>query len=158
MKEVALIGTGGAVYADVLSKLLEDGLSVNAFVPNPERMMIENTALTISLLDLDHSELMTEVLGGYDQAVIAIEIDQTNAQNNDVVNHYYNKWLKEVINAGVKRLVVVAPHATTAFVLSHLNATTPELDWVLIPTDGDFARHTVKQLVEPSLHRTVREI
>ena len=158
IKEVALIGTGGAVYADVLSKLLKEGLAVNAFVPNPERMMIENTALTASFLDLDNVAKMTDLLGGYDNVVIAIEIDQTNHDNNEVVNRYYNTWLNEAVNAGVKRLVVIAPHAAIAFAQSHLKSTPDSLDWVLIPTDGDFARHTAKQLFEPSLHRTIREI
>ena len=39
MKEIALLGTTNHVFGDVLGSLLAKGLSVNALVDNPEKVM-----------------------------------------------------------------------------------------------------------------------
>ena len=53
MKEIALLGTTGHVFGDVLGTLLARGLSVNAMVDFPEKVMVEDTCLTITHLPVE---------------------------------------------------------------------------------------------------------
>ena len=49
MKEIALLGTTGHVFGDVLGTLLARGLSVNAMVDFPEKVMVEDTLSLIHI-------------------------------------------------------------------------------------------------------------
>ena len=51
MKEIALVGVNGEVLSDVLTALLENGNDVDVFTPEPERIMLDSTNVTINRLD-----------------------------------------------------------------------------------------------------------
>ena len=55
MKEIALLGTTNHVFGDVLGSLLASGLSVNALVDTPEKVMLDDVRLTVQHLPVEDS-------------------------------------------------------------------------------------------------------
>lgn len=153
-KEIALIGFGDTIFADTLSKLLESGMSVNALVPNPERIMLEDTRLTVSRLDLFDKMALLQSVRGYDSVVLALETDLTDAARNALVHDFYNEIVNTMIEADVKRFVVVGGKYSEAFYTLDLRRR-ENFDWVFISTEGDFRRKVYEQLVNPTVHAAV---
>lgn len=153
-KEIALIGFGGEVFAHTLSKLLKKGLYVNALVPNPEHMMLEDTRLTVSRLDLFDKLALLQSVQGYKTVVLALETYLTDAETNQLVLGHYNEIINAAIEADVKRLVVVGGKYSEAFYTLDLRRR-DNLDWVFISTEGNYPKHAYEQAVSPTVHAAV---
>ena len=152
MKEIAVIGANGAVMSQVLTSLLENGLYVNALTLFPERVMVNNSQLTISRLDVASKEHTRESLEGYNTVIIANETDLTNKELNEVILKYYNQTVNAAIEAGVSRLIVVGGPESSAFYMGDLKRHN-EIDWVFTTTEGDFARRVADEVLSPRYHR-----
>lgn len=154
MKEVALLGMESRVFADVLSELLHRNIAVNAFVTNPEHLMIENVDLTVSLLDVEKPSVLTESLEGYHDAIMVFSDDQTDVKANDFALKYYLPMLKAAREAGVNRVIVVGSPESSAYFTADLRRQ-DDLDWVFISTEGAFATRAVDEAVAPRHHHEV---
>lgn len=154
MKEVALLGMESHVFADVLSELLHRNISVNAFVPNPERLMIDNVDLTVSLLDVEKPSALSESLEGYHDAIIAFSDNQTDVKANDFALKYYLPMLKAAREAGVNRVIVVGSPESAAYFTADLRRQ-DDIDWVFISTEGAFAARVADESVAPRHHHEV---
>ena len=152
MKEIALTGMNGHVFADVLSEFMHRGQSVNAFVSNPERVMIENSALTLSLLDVADKDTLKDGFEGYHDVVMTFEDDQTDHDANDFVLKYYVEMVNAAREAGISRLIVVGSPEAEAFFMGDLSRHT-DIDWVFISTEGDYARRAADEVIRPRFHR-----
>lgn len=152
MKEIALIGTNGRVMSSVLSRILENGFSVNVLTPFPTRIMIDNTNLTVSRLDVMSEDATREALEGYSTLVIANETDLQNDENDSMILKYFDKTVRAANEAGAKRVIVVGAKESNAFYVSHLKRH-DDIDWVYFDTEGDFADAVVKEIVSPAYHR-----
>lgn len=152
MKEIALTGINGHVFADVLTELLHRGLSVNAFVSTPERVMLENSALTVSFLDVADKEALKNKFVGYRNAIMTFEDNQTDHEANDFILKYYVEMVNAARKAGVTRLVVVGSPQSEAFFTGDLKRHA-DVDWVFISTEGDYARRTADEIISPRFHR-----
>lgn len=75
MKEIALAGTTCRVFGDVLGALLDRGLSVNAMVDFPERIMLDDSRLTVTHFNPANHEAVAEAFKGYDTVVLAYNDD-----------------------------------------------------------------------------------
>lgn len=154
MKEVALTGTNCHIFAEVLSALLHRGLSVRAFVNNPEHLMLDDTNLVISRLDADDKEQLTHDFEGYHDVIMTFNDDQTDVESNDFTLHHYNQMVNAARDAGVSRIIVVGSPESSAFFMGDLRRRVDEnLDWVYISTEDDFADRTVSEVVEPHFHK-----
>ncbi|MBO5054360.1 MAG: NAD(P)H-binding protein [Muribaculaceae bacterium] len=145
MKEIVLIGFGGNVFDATLTELLESGLSIVAFVPNPDRFMVNNPKLVIHRLDLNDKTTMIQSFTGYDKAIIALETNLTNHDLNEIVLKHYNTITTAVIEAGVKRLIVVGGPYSEAFYTGDLKRH-EGYDWKFISTEGNYPRHIFENL------------
>lgn len=154
MKEIAVTGLNGHVLAEVLSALLHKGVTINAYVNNPERLMDTSTQLTASLLDVDDKDRLRDLFTGYDTVVMTFDDDQTKHDDNTFVLKNYDKMVHAAREAGVKRLVVVGSPQAEAFFTGDLKRRN-DLDWVFISTEGDFSAHAVEEVVEPRVHQAV---
>ena len=152
MKEIAVIGANGTVMSHVLTSLLENGLYVNALTLFPERVMVNNSQLTISRLDVASKERTRESLEGYNTVIIANETDLTNKELNEVILKYYNQTVNAAIEAGVSRLIVIGGPESSAFYMGDLKRHN-EIDWVFTTTEGDFARRVTDEVLSPRYHR-----
>lgn len=152
MKEIALIGANGPVMSAVLSKLLEKDLSVNALTLFPERVMVDNTRLTISRFDVTSKEATREALEGYSTLVIANETDLKNAQLDDLILKYFNQTINAAREAGAKRIIVVGAKESSAFYTGDLKRH-DDVDWDFYDTEGDFATRVADEVVDPHYHR-----
>ena len=56
MKEIALTGTTCRVFGDVLGSLLAQSLSVKAMVDYPEKVMVDDSRLTITHLPVEEHD------------------------------------------------------------------------------------------------------
>lgn len=152
MKEIALIGANGPVMSAVLTSLLERQMAVNVLTLYPERIMLDNSAVTVSRLDVTNGERVREALEGYATVVIANETDLQNDTLDNLVLRYFDTTVQAVRQAGVTKLVVVGSKQSNAFYLSHLERYN-EPDWVYFDTEGDFADRVADEVNEPRYHR-----
>lgn len=152
MKEIALTGLSGHVFADVLSALLKRGLAVNAFVNNPERLMLNNADLVISRLDVDNQDALGTMFEGYHDVVLTFEDNLQDHDANSFVLDNYVKLVNAARNARVERLVVVGAPESEAFFMGDLHRHT-DIDWVFISTEGDYATRAADEVVSPRFHR-----
>lgn len=152
MKEIALISANGPVASAVLSRLLEHDLSVNILSLFPERIMLDNSRVTVSRLDVRSEEKVREALEGYSTVVIANESDLQNDELDNIILKYFDKTLNAASQAGAKRVIVVGAKESNAFYLSHLNRR-EDIDWVYYDTEGDFANRVAEEVVNPKYHR-----
>ena len=149
MKEIALTGTLCRVYGDVLTKLLEKGLAVNAMIDNPEHLMIDNCALTITHLDLSNRENLRNELDGYTDCVMVFDDDLSNAEHNDFALRRFHEMVNAATEAGVKRLIVVASPDSTSFFAQDLRRR-QDIDWLYISTENAFPERVYNELVKPT--------
>lgn len=145
MKEIALVGFGGQVFTTTLSALLENGNSVDALVPNPVRLMVDNYQLNINRLDVENKLAMVQSFTGLDKVIVTLETDMTNKELNEIVLRHYNAIVTAALEAGVKRLVVVGGPFSEAFYTGDLKRH-DGADWRFISTEGDYARRAVEAL------------
>lgn len=154
MKEIALLGTINHVFGDVLSALLGDGLSVNAMVDYPEKIMLDDSRLTVSHLPVEEHDRVVEMLGGYHDVVLTYNDDLTDSYTNELTLKYFVDTVHAAREAGVARIIVVGSPASQAFFVSDLRRL-DDIDWVFISTEGDYTRRTVEEVVKPKFHREV---
>lgn len=152
MKEIALIGSNGRVMSAILSQLLEKGLSINVLTLYPEKVMVDNTRLTVNRFDVTSKEATREALEGYSTVVIANETDLENEDLDNLILKYFNSVLTAASEAGAKRVLVVGGKESNAFYLGHLNSHS-DLDWVYFDTEGDFASKVSEEIISPRYHR-----
>lgn len=144
MKEIALLGSNGPIYAAVMSALLESGRSVMAYTTAPTKVMLDTTNVTIEHLDTTSQKALCKELEGYSTAVIAYETDFTNKENNDFILDTYSMTVNAAIEAGVKRLVVVGNKDSEAFLNGELRRHATSIDARYISTEGCYACKTVE--------------
>lgn len=152
MKEVALTGTTCQVFADVLSALLRRDISVNALVTDPEKVMLDDTKLTVSLLDTGNKDALRESFEGYHDVIMTFSDDQTDVAANDFALHCYNEMVAAARQAGVSRLIVVGSEEATAYFIGDLRRQ-DDIDWVFISTEGDFADRAAEEVLHPHFHK-----
>ena len=98
-KKVALIGASGFVGSAILNELLNRGYQVEALVNHPEKIKIDNPALTVKKVDVADEKSLEEDLKGYENVISAY-------------NPNYPKILEAAKKAGVKRLLIVGGAGT----------------------------------------------
>lgn len=154
MKEIALLGTTNQVFADVLGALMAKDLSVNAMVDFPERVMLNDTRLTVSHLPFGEEQQVVIALDGYDDAVLTYNDNLEDRYTNDMTLRYFVSTVTAARKAGVKRIVVIGSPVSEAFFVTELRRL-DDIDWVFISTEGDFAARAVAEVSEPRCHRQV---
>lgn len=154
MKEIALISTVNRPAGDVLGKLLERGVAVNAMVDFPERVMLNDSRLTLTPLDVANHQAVIDALQGYHDAVLVYNDDLQDAYTNDMTLKYFVETVHAAREAGVARVIVVGSPDSEAFFVSDLRRL-DDIDWVFISTEGDFAGRVADEITEPHFHKEV---
>lgn len=154
MKEIALTGTTCHVFADVLSALLYNGLSVKALVDYPEKVMIDDSRLTITHFPIEEHDKVIDEFKGYDTVVLTYNDDLKDVYTNNLTLKYFVDTLYAAREAGVKRVVVVASPDSEAFFVSYMRRL-DDIDWVFISTEGDFPTRSLSEVVAPRTHKAV---
>lgn len=154
MKEIALVGSLNSLYGDVLSQLLKHEISVNALVPSPEKLMIDNSLLTVTALDPEVHNDMVKALTGYKTAVFVYNDNLTDAESNRVTLKTYNDNIRAAREAGVERVLVVGSENSQAFFTTDLRRL-DDIDWVFISNVGPYAKRVRKEVEKPRCHREV---
>ena len=154
MKEIALTGTTCHVFGDVLGSLLGKGASVTAMVDFPEKVMIDDSRLTIEHLPVEDHDKVIAAFQGYETAVLTYNDDLRDVYTNDLTLKYFGDTLHAAREAGVKRVVVVGSPDSEAFFVSDLRRI-DDIDWVFISTEGDFASRTASEVFSPTYHKAV---
>lgn len=152
MKEIALLGTVSRVQADILGELLARGLSVNALVDNPERVMIEDTRLTVQHLPVEEHDRVREALEGYHDVVLAYNDDLSDSYTNDLTLKYFIDTVHAAREAGVSRIIVVGSADSTAYFITDLRRL-DDIDWVFISTEGNYPGRTADEIISPRFHK-----
>lgn len=141
MKEIAVTGRNGHVLAEVLSALLHQDLTVNAYVDEPLKLMATNDRLSARLLDTSSKDALRRCFDGYDQVVMTFDDDlRDHDQNTFVLDHYY-EMINAAHEAGVKHLIVVGSPQSEAFFTNNLKRR-DDVRWTFISTEGDYAHRT----------------
>lgn len=154
MKEIALLGTNNHVMADVAGALLSRGVAVNAMVDFPERVMLNDTNLTVMRLDLANHQSVEDALGCYAVAVLTYNDDLHDAYTNDLTLKYFADTVHAARQAGVSRIIVVGSPDSEAFFVTDLRRLN-DIDWVFISTEGDYADRTAEEVLNPKFHKEV---
>lgn len=154
MKEIALLGTINRVQADVLGELLARGLSVNAMVDNPEKLMLEDSRLTVTHLPVENHERVVEALEGYSDAVLTYNDDLQDALTNVLTLKYFVDTVHAAREAGVKRIIVVGSPDSSAFFVSDLRRL-DDIDWVFISTENAYPQRVADEVISPRFHKEV---
>ena len=145
MKEIALVGVNGEVLSDVLTALLENGNDVDVFTPEPERIMLDTTNVTINRLDTETEDATKAQFGSFDKIILAYENDLSNADLSDFILRTYTHTVNAAMKAGVKQLIVVGGKDSEAFFTTELKHH-PELNYAFTTTEGDFGAAVVSLL------------
>lgn len=154
MKEIALLGTNNHVFADVLGALLERGLNVNAMVDFPEKVMLDDSRLTVTALNVANHQSVEDALQGYADAVLTYNDDLQDAYTNDLTLKYFVDTVHAARQAGVRRIAVVGSPDSEAFFVTDLRRL-DDIDWVFISTEGDFSRRAADEITAPRFHKEV---
>lgn len=150
-KEIALTGVNGQVFATVLSSLLHRGIAVNAYVNNPERLMVADSNLTVNHLDVATKDSLRESFEGYHDVILTFDDDLENREENDFTLRHYAEMVNAAREAGVTRLVVVGSPQSEAFFTGDLRRHN-DIDWVFISTEGDYAARAAEEITSPRHH------
>ena len=146
MKEIALLGSNGPVFATVLSALLKAGHEVCAYTTEPTKVMLDTTNVTIEELKTATKEETREELEGYATVVAAYETNFQDVANNDFILRTYSNTVNAAIEAGVKRLIVVGNPDSEAFFRGELRRHAGLIDANFISTAGDYAAKVVDEI------------
>lgn len=152
MKEIALLGTTGHVHGDVLGALLARGLSVNTMVDFPERVMVQDSRLTIMHLPLSDHERVKEALEGYHDVVLTYNDNLSNSYTNDLALKYFTDTVHAAREAGVARIIVVGSPQSTAYFVTDLRRL-DDIDWVYISTENNYPDRVADEILTPRFHR-----
>ena len=154
MKEIALLGTNNRVFADVLGALLERGLSVNAMVDFPEKVMLDDSRLTVTALNVANHQSVEDSLQGYADAILTYNDDLEDAYTNELTLKYFVDTVHAARQAGVGRIIVVGSPQSEAFFVTELRRL-DDIDWVFVSTEGDFSRRAADEVTAPRFHKEV---
>lgn len=154
MKEIALVGTNCRVFADVAGELLANGLSVNAMLDFPEKLMFADDRLTVTHADLARHQSMVDAFRGYHDVVLTYNDDLSDHYTNDLTLRYFVDTVHAAREAGVARVVVVGAPESEAFFVSDLRRL-DDIDWVFISTEGDYPVRATREVIEPSFNKEV---
>ena len=152
MKEIALLSTTGHVFGDILGALLARGLSVNAMVDFPEKVMVEDYRLTVTHLPVQDHDRVREALEGYHDIVLAYNDDLEDAYTNDLTLKYFIDTVHAAREAGVARVIVVGAPQSTAYFVTDLRRL-DDIDWVFISTENAYPERVADELISPRFHR-----
>ena len=152
MKEIALLSTTGHVFGDILGALLARGLSVNAMVDFPEKVMVEDSRLTVTHLPVQDHDRVREALEGYHDIVLAYNDDLEDAYTNDLTLKYFIDTVHVAREAGVARVIVVGAPQSTAYFVTDLRRL-DDIDWVFISTENAYPERVADELISPRFHR-----
>lgn len=111
-KKVALIGASGFVGSAILNELLNRGYQVEALVNHPEKIKIDNPALTVKKVDVADEKSLEEDLKGYENVISAYNPGWANPNIYEDTLTNYPKILEAAKKAGVKRLLIVGGAGT----------------------------------------------
>lgn len=111
-KKVALIGASGFVGSAILRELLDRGYEVEALVNHPEKIKIQNPALTVRKVDVADEKQLAEDLRGFDNVISAYNPGWANPNIYEETLANYPKILEAAKEAGVKRLLIVGGAGT----------------------------------------------
>ena len=156
MKEIALPGTASRIFGDVLGQLLNPGLSVNAFVDEPEKIMLDDSRLTVSHLDVTDETKSREAFAGYDTAVLVYNDDLRDARTNELTLKTFTRTVHAAREAGVKRVIVVGSENSEAFFVTDLRRL-DDIDWLFVSNVGPYAKRVRKEIEKPTRHNCVYE-
>lgn len=154
MKEIGLIGTIDHVFGDVLSAFLQEGMTVNAMVDYPEKLMLDNSRLTVTHFPVGEHDKAVEAMQGYDTVVLTYNDDLRDVYTNDRTLKYFADTMHAAREAGVKRVIVVGSPDSEAFFVNDMQRLS-DIDWVFISTEGDFAGRAAKEVLAPITHNAV---
>lgn len=154
MKEIALVSTINRLSGDVLGRLLKEGLSVNAMVDYPEKIMLDDSRLTVTHLDVANHQSVVDSLSGYHDVVLVYNDDLQDKYTNDLTLKYFVDTVHAAREAGVARIIVVGGKDSEAFFVSDLRRL-DDIDWVFISTEGDYAGRTVSEVINPRYHKEI---
>lgn len=154
MKEIAVTGNVNHVQADIMGKLLAAGLSVAAYVDYPEKVMIDDSRLTIEGVDFHKVDSVEKALSGYSDAVLTYNDDLENPYTNDLTLKTFVDTVFAARKAGVGRIIVVGSPESEAFFVTELRRL-DDIDWVFISTEGDYPDRVTAEIVTPTLHKEV---
>ena len=152
MKEIALLSTTGHVFGDILGALLARGLSVNAMVDFPEKVMVEDSRLTVTHLPVQDHDRVREALEGYHDIVLAYNDDLEDAYTNDLTLKYFIDTVHAAREAGVARVIVVGAPQSTAYFVTDLRRL-DDIAWVFISTENAYPERVADELISPRFHR-----
>ena len=152
MKEIALLSTTGHVFGDILGALLARGLSVNAMVDFPEKVMVEDSRLTVTHLPVQDHDRVREALEGYHDIVLAYNDDLEDAYTNDLTLKYFIDTVHAAREAGVARVIVVGAPQSTAYFVTDLRRL-DDIDWGFISTENAYPERVADELISPRFHR-----
>ena len=111
-KKVALIGASGFVGSAILNELLNRGYQVEALVNHPEKIKIDNPALTVKKVDVADEKSLEEDLKGYENVISAYNPGWANPNIYEATPTTNQKILEAAKKAGVKRLLIVGGAGT----------------------------------------------
>lgn len=154
MKEIALLGTTNHVFGNVLGALLARGLSINAMVDFPEKVMLNDSRLTVTQFSPVNHERAEEMLSGYGTAVLTYNDNLEDTYTNDMTLKYFVDTVHAARQAGVKRIIVVGSPDSQAFFVTDLRRL-DDIDWVFISTEGNYPDRAADETVEPRFHKEV---
>lgn len=154
MKEIALVGTISRIYGDVLGQLLKHDLSVNAMVDEPEKLMLDDSRLTVSHLDVTDPKASRAAFEGYDTVVLVYNDDLQDARTNDLTLKTFSHTVHAAREAGVKRVIVVGSENSEAFFVTDLRRL-DDIDWLFISNVGPYAKRVRKEIEKPKRHKEV---
>jgi hypothetical protein len=109
---IVIFGAAGRAGSAILSKALQDGYLVTAFVRSPSRMTIKHANLTVLQGDASNPPAVEYAVRGMDAVVstMASAASQKIAKNKPLTS-----GTKNIIDAmkkhGVKRLIITAPNS-----------------------------------------------
>lgn len=149
-----MLGTNNRVFADVLGALLERGLSVNAMVDFPEKVMLDDSRLTVTALNVANHQSVEDSLQGYADAILTYNDDLEDAYTNELTLKYFVDTVHAARQAGVGRIIVVGSPQSEAFFVTELRRL-DDIDWVFVSTEGDFSRRAADEVTAPRFHKEV---
>lgn len=154
MKEIALVGTTSRIFGDVLGKLLKHDINVNAMVADPEKLMLDDSKLAVTHLDVTDTEAARKAFEGYDTVVLTYNDNLQDADTNTLALKTFAHTVHAAREAGVKRVIVVGSENSEAFFTTDLRRL-DDIDWLFISNVGPYAKRVRKEIEKPQRHCTV---
>lgn len=154
MKEIALAGVASRIFGDVLGQLLKHGISVNAMVDEPEKIMLADSLLSVSHLDATDEAQSRAAFAGYETVVLVYNDNLRDTRTNELTLKTFSRTVHAAREAGVKRVIVVGSENSEAFFVTDLRRL-DDIDWLFVSNVGPYAKRVRKEIEKPSRHNQV---